>query len=63
MNHTEFPTSSWRKSSYSGDAGNCVEVATAPTAVGVRDTKNRDGGVLSVSQSAWAHFLSACASA
>ena len=29
----------WRKSSYSGDQGNCVEVGNAPAAVLVRDTK------------------------
>jgi hypothetical protein len=50
--------SSWRKSSYSGSTtGNCVEVATAIDGIAVRDTANRDGGVLMVSASAWTAFL------
>jgi hypothetical protein len=47
----------WRKSSYSGNGGgNCVEVANASPVVLVRDTKNRDGGVLSIPADAWARF-------
>ena len=40
---------SWRKSSYSGNGGgNCVEVGTGlPGKIGVRDSKNPDGPVLS----------------
>ena len=50
--------STWRKSSYS-ESGNpqCVEVAAAADAVGVRDTKNRDAGHLEVSRSAWKTFV------
>jgi hypothetical protein len=49
---------SWRKSSYSGNGGgNCVEVADDTGRVLVRDTKNRDGAVLSVSADAWRAFL------
>ena len=51
-------TGNWRKSSYSGaDGGECVEVASAPDAVMVRDTKDRDGSALSVPASAWRVFL------
>jgi hypothetical protein len=46
----------WCKSSYSGDQTNCVEVATGPV-VGVRDTKDRAGGMLTVSSSSWSVFL------
>jgi Domain of unknown function (DUF397) len=46
----------WRKSSYSGSEGNCVEVADAASAVLVRDTTNRVGAVLSVSADAWQKF-------
>ena len=55
MRHAEtvFSTAAWRKSSYSGTQGNCVEVAPSPSVVGVRDTKNRDGGVLYVTVDAW----------
>lgn len=48
----------WRKSSYSGGSSdNCVEVASAPAVVGVRDTKNREGGHLAVSRPAWSAFV------
>ena len=37
----------WRKSSYSGgQGGNCVEVASAPGHVAVRDTKNQGAGAV-----------------
>ncbi|WP_329264469.1 DUF397 domain-containing protein [Streptomyces pseudovenezuelae] len=31
----------WRKSTYSGDGSNCVEIATTPTAIHVRDSRAR----------------------
>ena len=38
---------SWRKSTYSQGGGQeCVEVATAPGAVAIRDSKNPDGPAL-----------------
>ncbi|MEU6538059.1 DUF397 domain-containing protein [Streptomyces sp. NPDC047000] len=46
------------KSSYSGQQGNCVEVA--PTSAGgraVRDGKRRDGSLLTVSREGWRAFL------
>lgn len=46
----------WRSSSYSGPQGNCVEVAVGPV-VGVRDTKDREGGTLLFGQRAWSDFL------
>ena len=40
----------WRTASYSGaNGGECVEVASAASAVMVRDTRVRTGGVLTVS--------------
>ncbi|GAA1338983.1 DUF397 domain-containing protein [Saccharothrix algeriensis] len=36
----------WRKSSRSASAAQCVELAVTGSATGVRDTKNRDGGTL-----------------
>jgi hypothetical protein len=49
----------WRKSSYSTTEANCVEVAVAPVVVGIRDTKDRDGGTLTVPAAAWSAFLRA----
>ncbi|RZS43700.1 uncharacterized protein DUF397 [Herbihabitans rhizosphaerae] len=50
----------WRRSSYSqGDAtsSNCVEVAHPGAAVSVRDSKNADGEIISVSPRAWARLM------
>jgi len=43
----------WRRSSFSGDGNNCVEVAAAPAGVGVRDSKNPDGGIIRLTSPAW----------
>lgn len=48
----------WTKSSYSL-ANNCVEVATAPAAVHVRDSKDSTKGELSASRAAWSTFVQA----
>jgi len=42
----------WRKSSHSGTNSGCVEVAVGET-VGVRDTKDRERGQLTVSRRSW----------
>ena len=55
--------SRWRKSSYSGgNGGGCVEVASTPGAVLVRDTTNRAGAVLAVPAAAWQRFTSSLVS-
>lgn len=46
----------WRKSSYSGSSGSCVETASGDGAVLVRDTKDLDGGTLSFTADAWRMF-------
>jgi hypothetical protein len=46
----------WRKSRRSIANGACVEVATAPAAIQVRDTTDRDGVTLTVSTGAWEKF-------
>lgn len=43
----------WRKSSHSGDGNNCVELAQLPAGVGVRDSKNPEGGALLLPAAAW----------
>ncbi|WP_405973203.1 DUF397 domain-containing protein [Streptomyces sp. NBC_00988] len=48
----------WFKSSYSDDGGgNCVEIATCPDTVHIRDSKNPGGGIVTVSDAAWCTFL------
>ncbi|MGW0431005.1 DUF397 domain-containing protein [Micromonospora sp. NPDC003197] len=49
----------WRKSTRSGTSGgNCVEVAdNLPGTVLVRDTKDRDGGMLTFGPAAWRAFV------
>ncbi|MEV0087500.1 DUF397 domain-containing protein [Saccharopolyspora sp. NPDC050642] len=49
----------WRKSSYSGTQSSCVEVGFGVDAVGVRDTKDRDGGHLAVPVPSWHRFIGA----
>lgn len=52
----------WRKSTYSGDSSNCVEIATAPASVHVRDGKNTEGPHLAFPTAVWTLFLSHTAS-
>jgi hypothetical protein len=49
--------STWRKSSYSASGGACVEVATTPSGVLVRDSKNPDGPVLPIANAPWRRLL------
>ncbi|MFJ8586379.1 DUF397 domain-containing protein [Streptomyces sp. NPDC093595] len=50
----------WFKSSYSSgsEGDSCVEVATTPGAVHVRDSKCIDGPQLALTPGAWAGFVS-----
>ena len=54
----------WRKSTRSDNGGaTCVEVATnLPGVVGVRDSKDRQGPVLTFGPEAWTAFAGAAAS-
>ena len=47
----------WHKSTRSGAAGHCVEVAETPAAVFVRDSKDADGPMLEFDVRQWAGFI------
>jgi Domain of unknown function (DUF397) len=48
----------WRKSSFSGSQGDCVEIAGLPGGgAAVRDSKDPDGAVLTFTAGEWAAFL------
>ncbi|MEU6601576.1 DUF397 domain-containing protein [Streptomyces flaveolus] len=47
----------WYKSTYSGDSSNCVEIATTPTTIHIRDSKTPTARHLTLTHSTWADFL------
>lgn len=47
----------WRKSSFSNANDDCVEVALEPAEVGVRDSKDLQGGELHLSAASWAALV------
>jgi hypothetical protein len=50
----------WRKASYStGNGGNCVEIASAPQIVAVRDSKDPHGPALAFTPGRWREFTRA----
>jgi hypothetical protein len=58
MTEVDLSRAEWRKSSYSSQSGNCVEVArNLPELVAVRDSKEPDGAKLVVSRETWQGFL------
>ncbi|WP_377269844.1 DUF397 domain-containing protein [Peterkaempfera sp. SMS 1(5)a] len=60
MNADNSSAPVWRKSSYSGANGQCVEVAVpGPASVAVRDSKDPLGPALTFSPEAWAAFVAA----
>jgi len=61
MTTTDFTRAPWRTSGFSANQGQCVEVAPVPGSVGVRDTKDRDRGHLTVTRTAWTGFAHAAA--
>jgi hypothetical protein len=46
----------WRKSSYSGNTGNCIEVSGLGPVIAVRDSKNSARRALTFPPSAWRRF-------
>ncbi len=57
MKTTEPDITAWRRSSYSGGNGACVEVAAAPARVLLRDSKDPDGPILAVGTPQWGEFM------
>ncbi|MDJ0345472.1 DUF397 domain-containing protein [Streptomyces sp. H10-C2] len=54
----------WLKSSYSdNEGGNCIEIATRPGTVLVRDSKDPEGPKLVLDADAWRSFVRFAASA
>lgn len=49
----------WFKSSYSdsSEPGDCVEVATTPATIHIRDSKTPETNHLTVAPTTWANFL------
>ncbi|WP_435284813.1 DUF397 domain-containing protein [Streptomyces koelreuteriae] len=48
----------WRKSSYSGNTGGeCVEVAALTLGLAMRDSKNPEAGILTLSPEAYSAFV------
>lgn len=52
-----FLDAEWRKSTRSSDSNTCVEVAFAGPAVGIRDSKNPTGPILTLPVPALTHLL------
>jgi hypothetical protein len=58
MTGIDLSRAEWRKSSYSSQSGNCVEVArNLPGLVAIRDSKEPDRATLVVSRETWRVFL------
>jgi Domain of unknown function (DUF397) len=58
MTGIDLSRAEWRKSSYSGQSGNCVEVArNLPALVAVRDSKEPGGTKLVITQELWLAFI------
>lgn len=60
MISSNMPGVAWRKSSYSGTNGQCVEIGEGVTGVvPVRDSKDPEGPALSFAPDAFAAFVDA----
>jgi hypothetical protein len=57
MHDIDLSRAQWKKSSYSGNSGNCVEVANLGSAVAVRDSKDPEGPVFVWSRDDWRQYI------
>jgi hypothetical protein len=55
-NDPDLSRAPWRKSSYSGNGNNCVEVAANGGRIAIRDTADRRGLTETFSGQAWRRF-------
>jgi Domain of unknown function (DUF397) len=58
----DLPDAAWRKSSYSGAVGNCVELSWFGERAGVRNSRDPQGPVLVVPAGSLVSFVSDTAS-
>jgi hypothetical protein len=56
MTATGHSRPAWRTSTYSGQNGNCLQVAALSPTVKVRDSKNPDGQHLVLTAAIWRAF-------
>ncbi|MFF3072860.1 DUF397 domain-containing protein [Kitasatospora sp. NPDC057904] len=60
MQHIDLSSAQWRKSTFSGQGGDCIEVApNIPGLLPVRDSKDAQGPTLIFPAEAWRSFLAA----
>lgn len=57
LDRTIPDTAIWRKSSYSGGQGDCLELAQGTALAPVRDSKNPAGPVIPFGRDAWGVFV------
>jgi hypothetical protein len=58
MTNVDLDGSAWRRSSYSGDAGECVETAVLrDQRVAVRHSKHPAGAVVACTPAEWRAFI------
>ena len=56
MEH-DLSRAQWRKSTYSGNTGNCVEVANLGKTTAIRDSQDQDGPKLLINYGQWCAFI------
>ncbi|MGP4025943.1 DUF397 domain-containing protein [Actinomadura sp. 3N407] len=59
MTNVDLSRAVWRKSSRSGNGGNCVEIADLHRGVAVRDSKHPTGPKLMFTRADWRTFTDA----
>lgn len=57
MTESKLTDRPFRKSSFSGELKDCVEVGATEGMIRVRDSKDRDGGVLTFNEREWSAFV------